>query len=153
MTNVSAFFSEFLGTAILLMALLAFTDRKNHPLPNGLLPLALFILFVGLGSSLGMETGTTCPFVPLSYPLSNLTAIATGYAFNPARDFGPRLLTSMVGYGKDVYTYRKYVSHVVIVWVRKADVTDLKSILALVSYYCANFGGSIWRDVLRRFFV
>ena len=65
MTNVSAFFSEFLGTAILLIAILAFTDRKNPPLPNGLLPVALFLLFVGLGSSLGMETGTTCSLSPL----------------------------------------------------------------------------------------
>ena len=108
MTNVSAFFSEFLGTAILLITLLAFTDRQNHPLPNGLLPVALFILFLGLGGSLGMETGTAYSFVP--YPLSNLTAILTGWAVNPARDFGPRLLTSMVGYGKAVYSYRKYVS-------------------------------------------
>jgi aquaglyceroporin related protein len=66
MTNVSAFFSEFLGTALLLIGLLAFTDGKNHPLPKGLLPLALFILFVGIGSSWGMETGTACSLVLLS---------------------------------------------------------------------------------------
>ena len=65
MTNVSAFFSEFFGTAILLIGVLAFTDRKNHPLPNGLLPVALFILFVGIGSSWGMETGTAYSFAPL----------------------------------------------------------------------------------------
>lgn len=85
MTNVSAFFSEVVGTALLMISVLAFTDRKNHPVPNGLLPLALFLFFVGIGASWGM---------------------GTGYAINPARDFGPRILTSMAGYGRAVYNYR-----------------------------------------------
>jgi aquaglyceroporin related protein len=85
MTNVSAFFSEFVGTALLMLSILAFTDGKNHPVPKGLLPVALFIFFIGIASSWGMETG---------------------FAINPARDLGPRLLTSMVGYGRAVYNYR-----------------------------------------------
>ncbi|KAF9468647.1 aquaporin [Collybia nuda] len=85
MTNVSSFFSEFLATAVLVIAVFAMTDQKNLPPPTGLAPLLLFFLVLGLGTSLGMETG---------------------YAVNPARDFGPRLLTSMVGYGKAVYTFR-----------------------------------------------
>ena len=78
MTNVSCFFDEFLGTAVLLICVLSFTDRANGPPPAGLVPLALFILILGIGSALGIQTG---------------------YAINPARDLGPRLLTSMVGYG------------------------------------------------------
>ncbi|KAG5651794.1 hypothetical protein H0H81_007380 [Sphagnurus paluster] len=85
MTNVSAFFSEFLTTAVLLIVVLATSDRNNTKLHHTVLPFALFLLFVGLGVALGMETG---------------------YALNPARDLGPRILTSMVGYGKAVYTYR-----------------------------------------------
>ncbi|KAF7288676.1 hypothetical protein HMN09_01373600 [Mycena chlorophos] len=86
MTNVSCFFDEFLGTAVLLVMVLALNDKKNLPPPNGLAPLFLFLLILGIGASLGMETG---------------------YAVNPARDLGPRLLTSMVGYGGAVYTYRR----------------------------------------------
>ncbi|KAF8221181.1 aquaporin [Tricholoma matsutake] len=85
MTNVSCFFSEFLGTAMLMMVILAGTDKRNNAPPAALLPLVLFIVILGIGTALGMETG---------------------YALNPARDLGPRLLTSMVGYGKAVYTYR-----------------------------------------------
>ncbi|KAF8073908.1 major intrinsic protein superfamily membrane channel protein [Lyophyllum atratum] len=85
MTNVSCFFSEFLATAVLVVAVFAINDKKNCPPPSGLAPLVLFILILGIGAALGMETA---------------------YALNPARDLGPRLLTSMVGYGKAVYTYR-----------------------------------------------
>jgi len=85
MTSVSCFFSEFLATAVLLVVVLAINDKKNMPPPAGLAPLVLFILILGIGACLGMQTG---------------------YAINPARDLGPRLLTSMVGYGKQVYTFR-----------------------------------------------
>jgi len=85
MTNVSAFFSEFFGTAILMISVFAMCDNGNMPPPTGLAPLYLFILILGIGAALGMETG---------------------YAINPARDLGPRILTAMVGYGKDVFTFR-----------------------------------------------
>ncbi|TFK40870.1 aquaporin-like protein [Crucibulum laeve] len=87
MTNVSCFFSEFLAAAILMVVVLAMNDKKNCPPPAGLAPLILFILILGIGASLGMETG---------------------YAINPARDLGPRMLTAMVGYGKEVFTFRNH---------------------------------------------
>lgn len=85
MTPVSCWFDEFIGTAFLLIVVCAITDRKNGPPPPGLVPLVLFITILGIGAALGMQTG---------------------YAINPARDFGPRLLTAMVGYGREVFNFR-----------------------------------------------
>ncbi|KAF8892960.1 aquaporin-like protein [Infundibulicybe gibba] len=85
MTAVSCFFSEFLATAVMMIVVLAMSDSRNMPPPNGLAPLVVFFLILGIGMSLGMQTS---------------------YALNPARDLGPRILTSMVGYGKAVYTFR-----------------------------------------------
>jgi len=83
-TSVSCFFDEFLGTAVLLIMVLAVTDKKNGPPPAGLVPLALFILILGIGACLGMNTG---------------------YAINPARDLGPRIMT-WIFYGKEVWNFR-----------------------------------------------
>ncbi|KAH7914295.1 major intrinsic protein superfamily membrane channel protein [Hygrophoropsis aurantiaca] len=85
LSPVSCFFSEFIGSAMLLLGVLSITDKQNGPPPAGLVPLALFIIVLGLGTSLGMETS---------------------YALNPARDLGPRIFTAMVGYGRDVFNYR-----------------------------------------------
>ncbi|TBU23203.1 aquaporin [Dichomitus squalens] len=85
MTSVSAWFDEFLGTAVLLIVVCAINDSRNGPPPPGLVPLVLFIVILGIGAALGMQTG---------------------YAINPARDLGPRLLTAMVGYGGAVFSFR-----------------------------------------------
>ncbi|KAI6146702.1 major intrinsic protein superfamily membrane channel protein [Pisolithus tinctorius] len=85
MTSVSCFFSEFLASAMLIIAILAATDKRNGPVSVWLVTLTVFTAILGIGLALGMETG---------------------FAINPARDFGPRLLTAMVGYGKDVFTFR-----------------------------------------------
>ncbi|KAL0960971.1 hypothetical protein HGRIS_005968 [Hohenbuehelia grisea] len=87
LTAVSCFFSEVLATAVLLIVVLAIGDKKNCPPPAGLVPLVLFLLILGIGASLGMQTG---------------------YALNPARDLGPRILTAMVGYGGEVFTFRNH---------------------------------------------
>jgi len=56
-TNGSAFFAEFLPTAILVITILAVTDKRNAPPPPGLLPLAIFIVMLGIAAALGMNTG------------------------------------------------------------------------------------------------
>ncbi|MFD1472728.1 MIP/aquaporin family protein [Companilactobacillus mishanensis] len=78
------FLSEFIGTTVLMFALLAFT-RGNFT--EGLNPIAVGILITSIGFSLG---GTT------------------GYAINPARDLGPRLahqLMPVPNKGKSDWAY------------------------------------------------
>lgn len=62
-----------------------FTDKRNGPLPSGVLPVGIFFTVLGIASALGMNTGA---------------------ALNPARDLGPRILTAMVGYGGAVFNFR-----------------------------------------------
>ena len=57
MTNVSAFFDEFVGATVLMIVVLAINDKKNIPPPAGLAPLVLFFLVLGIGCSFGMQTG------------------------------------------------------------------------------------------------
>ncbi|CCO27222.1 putative membrane protein YFL054C OS=Saccharomyces cerevisiae (strain ATCC 204508 / S288c) GN=YFL054C PE=1 SV=1 [Rhizoctonia solani AG-1 IB] len=85
LSNLQCFFSEVLGTAILLLVVAAVSDRRNGPPPNGLVPLVIFITILGEGACLGMQTA---------------------YAINPARDLGPRLMCWMAGYGREVWNYR-----------------------------------------------
>jgi aquaglyceroporin related protein len=82
----ACFFSEFLGAALLVMVIFAVLDKRNGPPPAGLVPLVLFILFIGLGACLGMNTA---------------------FGVNPARDLGPRIALSMLGYSSSVvWNYR-----------------------------------------------
>ncbi|KAJ7488923.1 putative aquaporin 5 [Mycena latifolia] len=85
MTNISCFFSEFLGSSLLVLVIFAVSDKGNSSPPKGLLPLALFMLLLAEVVACGMNTG---------------------FALNPARDLGPRILTAIAGYG-GVFSYRQ----------------------------------------------
>jgi len=78
-----AFLVELTITAILMGVIMALTD-DNNGLPRGpLAPLLIGLLIAVIGSSMG--------------PL-------TGFAMNPARDFGPKLMTYFAGWGEMAFT-------------------------------------------------
>ncbi|MBM3737788.1 MAG: aquaporin family protein [Acidobacteria bacterium] len=69
-------FDQVLGTALLLLLVLAITDERNQP--SGILtPLLIGAVVVGIGACFGGMHG---------------------YAINPARDLGPRLMAAAAGY-------------------------------------------------------
>jgi glycerol uptake facilitator protein len=74
-----AFGDEFIGTALLVGLIFAIVDGRNQPVQANLNPLIIGFLIVAIGASFGLNTG---------------------YAINPARDFGPRLWMALVSGGE-----------------------------------------------------
>ncbi|TKI01637.1 MIP/aquaporin family protein, partial [Martelella alba] len=82
-TVLQAFFVETVIAAILLCLILALTDDGNG-IPRGpLAPLLIGLLIAVIGASMG--------------PL-------TGFALNPARDFGPKVFAYLAGWGTVAFT-------------------------------------------------
>src|SRR6266516_3343431 len=81
-----AFGDEFLGTALLVGLIYAIVDARNQPVQANLNPLIIGLLVVAIGTSFGLNTG---------------------YAINPARDFGPRLWATIFwgGVSFNAYTW------------------------------------------------
>lgn len=75
-----AWFAEFLGTAILALVVFALIDERNSGRPGA----NLAPLFIGLTVSI----------------LISVLAPLTQACFNPARDFGPRLVAYVAGWGE-----------------------------------------------------
>ncbi|CAI7581325.1 unnamed protein product [Penicillium manginii] len=84
-SNWEAVFSEVLGSAVLMFGAFSISDPRNaqrFPAPQ----LSMFLLLLSIGAALGWQTG---------------------YALNPARDFGPRLFSAIL-YGREVFTAAGY---------------------------------------------
>jgi glycerol uptake facilitator protein len=79
-----AFCDEFLGTALLVGLIFALVDARNQPVQSNLNPFIIGLLVVAIGASFGLNTG---------------------YAINPARDFGPRLWIAIVSGGASLTGY------------------------------------------------
>ena len=68
---------QTIGTALLLMMILAITDERNQPPGANMGALMVGLIVVAIGMAFGGMHG---------------------YAINPARDFGPRLFTAVAGF-------------------------------------------------------
>jgi len=74
---------QIVGTALLMIGVLAIGDRRNSGPPAWMAPPLVGGLVVAIGMAFGYNAG---------------------YAINPARDFGPRLFTAVAGWGPAVFT-------------------------------------------------
>lgn len=82
-----AFCDEFVGTALLVGLIFALVDGRNQPIQANLNPFIIGLLVVAIGASFGLNTG---------------------YAINPARDFGPRLWIAIVTGGASISSNNFY---------------------------------------------
>jgi len=73
----AGFLDQIIGTALLLLLILAIIDEFNMPPGSNLAPLMIGLVVVAIGMSFGG---------------------IHGYPINPARDFGPRLFTVAAGF-------------------------------------------------------
>ncbi|GAB0200880.1 aquaporin-10 [Grus japonensis] len=78
----NGFLDQVMGTALLIVGILAILDTRNKAVPKGLEPVAVALLVFSIEVSMGSNCG--CPM-------------------NPARDFGPRLFTFVAGWGVEVF--------------------------------------------------
>ena len=81
-TFPGGFIDQVVGTALLVGVIFGITDARNSPAPAGLAPVVVGLLVVLIGATFGFNSG---------------------YAINPARDFGPRLFTFVAGWGGEVF--------------------------------------------------
>jgi MIP family channel proteins len=81
-TFPGGFIDQVVGTALLVGVIFGITDARNAPAPPGLTPVVVGLLVILIGVTFGFNSG---------------------YAINPARDFGPRLFTAIAGWGAEVF--------------------------------------------------
>ncbi|XP_070706203.1 aquaporin-3-like [Pempheris klunzingeri] len=87
LTPVNGLFDQIIGTAALIVCILAIVDPHNNPTHRGLEPFTVGFVVLVIGLSMGFNSG---------------------YAVNPARDLGPRVFTALAGWGTEVFTANTY---------------------------------------------
>lgn len=113
MSKTGQFFSEFIASTLLMFLIYALKDDGNIGAGN-LTPLGLFFIIFGIGCAWGWETG---------------------YAINLARDFGPRLVSYMIGYGHGV-------------WVSECCICGKQTLTCISLLVATTFGYLWWRRSL-----
>ncbi|NP_001159593.1 aquaporin-3b [Danio rerio] len=91
LTLLNGFFDQMIGTAALIVCILAIVDPYNNPIPQGLEAFTVGFVVLVIGLSMGFNSG---------------------YAVNPARDLGPRIFTAIAGWGSKVFSAESYWSFV-----------------------------------------
>ena len=81
-SNLGPLVDQIVGTAFLLIFVLAITDPRNLAPVGNLGPFVIGIAIAAIGMSYGANAG---------------------YAINPARDFGPRMAAWLFGWGKTAF--------------------------------------------------
>lgn len=81
-SNWEAVLTETIGASVLMFGVLAINDRHHQQRREGGKEFAMFALLLAVGAACGWQTG---------------------YAVNPARDFGPRVFSSLI-YGREVFS-------------------------------------------------
>jgi MIP family channel proteins len=82
LSTMGGFIDQVVGTALLMLGILAITDQSNNGVPGWATPVIVGGLVCAIGVAFGFNAG---------------------YAINPARDLGPRLFTAVAGWGTGVF--------------------------------------------------
>ena len=115
--NVITLFSQMIGTAALIVCILAIVDPYNNPIPRGLEAFTVGFVVLVIGLSMGFNSG---------------------YAVNPARDLGPRLFTALAGWGTEVFTWvfllQNSYSPLLVYWSHKFKWRNVSTQFYFVSF-------------------
>ncbi|KNE54039.1 MIP family channel protein [Allomyces macrogynus ATCC 38327] len=87
MSTGGAFLVEMVGTMVLVLGILGATDPRNGMAKKLSPPVAVALSILAVGVALGGETS---------------------FAINPARDFAPRVMLALAGYGSQVWAACSY---------------------------------------------
>jgi glycerol uptake facilitator-like aquaporin len=107
---------QIFGTALLIILVLAVTDKKNVEMPHGTSAIVIALTILAIGVSFAHNCG---------------------YAINPTRDLGPRLFTFVAGWGSQVFSSGRYFF-----WVRQINKSHGTAFWfghRLLLFRCSNY--------------